>query len=369
MPSLPALPELNNENIVLTGKFEYEGAYRYVSIVTSVESIDTSVTVMTRVNIFIAAFILLIGVASSLVFARIFSNPVQKIQEVAKNVSLYNFNTRADENVSTVELRDLSGSINAMSDKLRTLISDLQASNERLRADVDYQKRLDKMRREFVANVSHELKNPLHLLLMYSESLKNNIDGIDKDYYCDTIIEEINRLNDMVKSLLDVSAIENGLAKMKTEKFCLSELTANMLSKMALLFKDLTTRVNIEKEIYVDGDSRYIEQALKNYILNAVSHTPAKGLISIELKLLENKVIFSVFNQGSFIEDEDISRIWESFYKTDKARTHTDEIHSGLGLYAVKTIIEAHNGGYGVRNAEDGVEFWFSLECGARAVH
>jgi signal transduction histidine kinase len=325
-------------------------------------------------------------------FARNFSRPIQNITEVARNVALMNFKVRAEENLSTTELRDLSYSINLMADNLKKLISDLQTSNEKLQADFDKQIRLDKMRREFVANVSHELKSPLHLLLMYTENLKNNVDNIDKDYYCNTIIEETNRLNDMVKSLLDLSAIENGLEKMRKETLNLSELSENVISKSNLLFQKATVSASIEKDIFVEGDSRYMEQVIKNYFANAVAHTPENGRILITLMQKENDAIFSVFNEGSTIAEEDILHIWESFYKTDKARTREDETHVGLGLYIVKSIMQAHGGDYGVKNIDPqsaiadsksflerangeavdksetpagfdkGVEFWFSLQ-------
>jgi signal transduction histidine kinase len=361
MPNLPNLPQLNTENIVLTGKFEYNGTNRYVRLMTSVESIDASVAALTAVNTIISGFILAAGIIGAVIFAGNISKPVRNIQEVARNVALLNFDVRANEKTSTTELHDLSISINIMADKLNSLISDLRSSNEKLKADVDHQLRLDKMRREFVANVSHELKSPLHLLLMYTENLKNNIENIDKDYYYGTIIEETNRLNEMVESLLDLSAIENGLSRMNKERFNFSDFSEYVVSKMNPIYKNLSVFVSIEKNIFVEGDSRYIEQAIKNYIANAVSHTSTNGSISIELKCHKTQAVFSVFNEGNVIETEEMSQIWESFYKTDKARVRTDENHSGLGLYVVKTIIEAHNGDYGVINAENGVKFWFSL--------
>lgn len=350
-----------SEYIALSGKFEYNGDTRYVCITTSVESIDASVEVLTIVNTYISVFILIVGIICAIIFAKRFSKPVKDVQEVARNISVLNFNVRADENQGATELRDLSGSINAMADKLSCLVSDLQISNEKLRADVDYQMRLDKMRREFVANVSHELKTPLHLLLMYTENLKSNIENIDKDYYCNTIIEETLRLNDMVKSLLDLSAVENGLTKMCLSEISLSELSEYVVSKMSVLFENLTLNIDIEKEIFVSGDSGYIEQAIKNYIANAVSHTQIKKRIFIELKRDGDSAVFSVFNEGNPIADQDIDQIWESFYKTDKARARTDENHSGLGLYVVRAIIDTHGGSYGVSNVQDGVKFWFSL--------
>ncbi|NLM12620.1 MAG: HAMP domain-containing protein [Epulopiscium sp.] len=368
--TISKMPELANllkwaqsrlGNIVLMGKFEYNGGWRYVRITSPIEAIDASVSAFTKVNAIIAVIILFIGVAGSLIFAKRFSAPIQRIEEVARNVALLNFDTQADENISISELDSLSKSINTMSNKLKSLISDLQISNAKLQEDVNAQKRLDKMRREFIANVSHELKSPLHLLMMYCGNLKHNIDNIDKDYYCDTIIEEVNRMNDMVKSLLDLSAIENGLSKIKSERLNFSRLVESVTSKMSVLFEGLSESVNIEKEIFIEGDSHYLEQAIKNYVTNAISHTPNGGRIEIRLKQQGDKAVFAVFNEGDSILPEDMMQIWESFYKTDKARVRMEENHSGLGLYIVKTIITAHSGEYGVRNTENGVEFWFSL--------
>ena len=349
------------ENIVLTGKLEYGGSPRYIMLLTPVESIDANVQMLTTINSVISILILVAGSVGAYIFAGRFSKPVTEIEKVAQNVANLNFSIRADESISTTELRSLSGSINTMSDKLRSLITELTVSNARLQEDIEHQMRLDKMRREFVANVSHELKNPLHLLLIYSENLKNNIDGIDKDYYCNTIMEETNRLNDMVVSLLDLSAIENGLSKMHTEALDFSQLADAVLSKTKVLFAGITVRIQIEDGIQVTGDRHYLEQAMKNYIANAVSHTSPGGEIAISLHKRDSAAVFSVFNEGEAIAPEALPYIWDSFYKADRARVRTEEPHAGLGLYIVKTIVTAHGGEHGSMNRENGVEFWFSL--------
>jgi len=141
----------------------------------------------------------------------------------------------------------------------------------------------------------------------------------------------------------------------------LSSLVESVTSKMRVMFEGLLVRVSIEKDIFVDGDSHYLEQAIKNYVMNAVSHTPTGGHISISLYRQGDKALFSVFNEGDHISQDDMVHIWESFYKTDKSRVRMEESHYGLGLYIVKTIISAHGGEYGMRNTEKGVEFWFSL--------
>jgi signal transduction histidine kinase len=115
------------------------------------------------------------------------------------------------------------------------------------------------------------------------------------------------------------------------------------------------------EDLWVRGDIRYLEQAVKNYMTNAVSHTAAGGRVSVSLRRSGAYAFFAVFNEGRPIAGEDVNRVWESFYKADRARARTDENHAGLGLYIVKTVIDAHGGTYGLINNTGGVTFWFML--------
>jgi signal transduction histidine kinase len=355
------IPQTNLQVITLNGKFEYAEGNRYVIIESPVESISTIVQLLSRANVMIFSIALIVGLTCAFIFSRRFSKPIINIMAVAQNVANLKFDVKADENLEIIELSDLSASINTMAEKLIILIADLQRKNRKLQFDIEHQLRLDKMRREFVANVSHELKTPLCLLMLYSENLKNNVDSIDKDFYCDTIIDEVRKLDEMAKSLLDLSAIEYGLSAMTLEKFDFSALLSEIVAGMALMYKELNAAVQIEEKLYVTGDGSFLEQAVKNYIVNGISHTKHGGNIDIILRSEENSVVFSVSNEGKNIAPEDMDQIWESFYKTDKARIRGDETHSGLGLYIVKTIINAHDGEYGIQNHENGVEFWFSI--------
>jgi signal transduction histidine kinase len=351
----------NEAMILLNGRFDFDGETRYTIIETPVESIEAGVRLLSRVNIHIAMIVLLVGVVCVFLFSRRFSRPIRDISAVAQNVAGLRFDVRADENLSTVELSELSASINTMAEKLEYMIEDLKDKNEQLQSDIDRQLRLDRMRREFVANVSHEFKTPLCLLQLYSENLKNNIDAADKDFYCDTIIDEVSRLDAMAKSLLDISSLENGLSGMKTEPLEFSAFCGDILARTEVLFGHIALETDMEKDLWVLGDSHYLEQAVKNYVTNAVSHTAAGGRVSVSLRRSGAGAFFSVFNEGKPIAREDVGRVWESFYKTDRARAREEENHAGLGLYIVKTIINAHDGAYGLINNEGGVTFWFSL--------
>jgi signal transduction histidine kinase len=359
--AVKSVPRSNEEVISLDGVFEYGNENRYVLIETPVESIEAVVGLLSRANVLIFSAALVIAVICSFLMAKRFSGPIMEIKEVAHNVAALKFGHRANENQAITEFGELSVSINSMASKLEMMIADLREKNERLQFDIDHQRRLDKMRREFVANVSHELKTPLCLLMLYSENLKNNVDSIDKDFYCDTIIEEVGKLDEMAKSLLDLSAIENGLSAMELAPFDFSGLCRDVVSRTAVLFSGVSSSVYIQNGLYVEGDPGYLERAIKNYIINAIAHTPANGRILVSLDKDDGGAVFSVFNEGKQIADEDADQIWESFYKTDKARVRDNESHAGLGLYIVKTIVNAHRGQYGLVNRDGGVSFWFSI--------
>jgi signal transduction histidine kinase len=347
--------------ILLNGRFDYRGEARYAVIETPVESIETGVRLLSWANLRISVIILLLGIVCALVFSRRFSRPLREVGAVAQNVANLRFDARAPENLSTVELSELSVSINAMAERLKYMIADLKDKNERLQSDIDRQLHLDRMRREFVANVSHEFKTPLCLLQLYSENLKNNIDAADKDFYCDTIIDEVNKLDAMAKSLLDISSLENGLSVMQTEAIDLSGFCADLLARMGVLFGNIRLETDIQEALCIEGDGHYIEQAVKNYVMNAVSHTAAGGRVCVSLKRSGSHAFFAVFNEGRPIAREDADRVWESFYKTDRARARAEENHAGLGRYIVTTGVEAHDGTYGLLNRAGGVTLWFML--------
>lgn len=347
--------------LVLKGKFVFDGNEVYVVMTLPMESIDTSVSLYTKVSSVIALFALIIGILLAITFSNSLTKPITSVEKVAHSLSDLDFSVLANENVSTAELASLAKSINAMSLKLKISIEDLQIANDELKKDIDYKNQIEDMRRQFVANVSHEMKTPLGLLQIYCENLKNNVDGIDKEYYCNVIIEEVQSLNDMVLSMLDISSIESGLSKMTFEKFDLSMLCKDIAVKFRNAYETHIINFDIENNIFVSGDVKYISQAINNYILNAVSHTQSGCRIEIFLKKAENSAMFSVFNEGEIIDSYSFENIWEPFFKSDKARTRNGNNNTGLGLYIVKTIIEKHNGRVNVQNEANGVNFSFTI--------
>ena len=348
--------------LCLAGSFTYQGEPRYVALWVLVEAVESSITALNQVSLAIVAFALLIGVAASVLLARSISRPIQRVQQVSRQVADLDFSARADEQVPIRELADLGRSVNRMSDHLCQTIEELRVANARLQEDVDRQRRLEQMRREFIANVSHEMKTPLCLLQMYAENLRNNVEGIDKDEYCDVIVDEAEQLSSMVGSMLELSAIENGLSSMAPVPLDLGELSREVLERLAPVLAHCRVTGPGEGSFPVLGDRKYLGLALNNFLTNAAAHTPQGGWLRVELEREAGTVRLTVANQGAGIPPDRLDRVWDSFYKVDEARVRsTGEVHAGLGLAIVKNVIQRHGGRCGVVNLPDGVAFSFSL--------
>lgn len=218
-----------------------------------------------------------------------------------------------------------------------------------------------------MSNVSHELKTPIALIQGYAEGLQDGINDDDKEsrqFYCEVIMDEANKMNKMVKKLLTLNQIEFGNNQTVMERFDLNDLIQGVLQSVDILVKQDGIQVVYENKepISVWADEYQIEEVVTNYISNAIHHAAYEKRIEITVERREETVRVSVFNTGDRIPEDDLDKVWIKFYKVDKARTR-EYGGSGIGLSIVKAIMDAHNRECGVRNRENGVEFWFELDC------
>ena len=256
--------------------------------------------------------------------------------------------------------------MNQMSDRLEETISELKTANNELQKDIAKKEQIDEMRKEFLSNVSHELKTPIALILGYAEGLKEDIneDPESRDFYCDVIMDEAEKMNMMVKKLLTLNQLEFGNDVVTMERFDIVELIRNYLQSASILIQQSEAQITFvqEEQVFVWGDEFKIEEVFMNYFTNALNHLDERKQIRIALANENGIVRVSVFNTGISIPEDSLSHIWEKFYKVDKARTRAYG-GSGVGLSIVKAIMESLHQRYGVCNHKDGVEFWFELEC------
>ena len=223
------------------------------------------------------------------------------------------------------------------------------------------------MRTEFIGNVSHELKTPIALIQGYAEGLKEGIsdDPESRAFYCEVIMDEANKMNQLVKNLLTLNQLEFGEEEVAFERFDIVELIQGVLQSNEILIqqKEAEVRLHAEQPVYVWADEFKVEQVVRNYLSNALNHLDNERIIDIRLTVREDaqKVRVSVFNTGVRIPQEDKEQIWNKFYKVDKARTREYGGH-GIGLSIVRAIMESFHQEYGVDNYENGVAFWFELD-------
>ena len=297
-------------------------------------------------------------------FSQKITKPIMELAELSQRMANLDFNakyTSGGEN----EIGILGGNFNLMSKRLEETITELKRANNQLQKDIEQKEKIEDMRNEFLGNVSHELKTPIALIQGYAEGLRDGIteDPESMEFYCDVIIDEANKMNQMVKNLLTLNQLEFGDEDLEITRFNLVSLIRGVLASCEILLQQAEAEVDCvtEEEVYVWADEFKTEQVFRNYLTNAIHHVDNEKRIEIRIIPQGDTVRVTVFNSGKPIPEEDIAKLWDKFYKVDKA--HTREYGgNGIGLSIVKAIMESFHQQYGVKNYDNGVEFWFELD-------
>ena len=328
------------------------------------ESIKESAAISNSFLLQIGTIILVICIALVWYFSKRLTDPILELTSLSNRMANLDFEAKYTSGGHN-EIGMLGANFNRMSEKLETTISELKSANNRLQKDIEKKEKLEIMRNEFLGNVSHELKTPIALIQGYAEGLKEGVndDSESREFYCDVIMDEAQKMNRMVRNLLALNQLEFGNEEIEFERFDLVEIIEGVLQSMEIMMQQKEAKVlfNQQNPVYVWADEFKVEQVVRNYISNALNHVDGERVIEIKIQIEDGKARTTVFNSGSPIPEEDISHIWEKFYKVDKA--HTREYGgNGIGLSIVKAIMESFRQKYGVKNYDNGVEFWFELD-------
>lgn len=293
-----------------------------------------------------------------------FTRPITEMTQLARAITRLDFSKKYTGTYHD-ELGELGDSLNKMSQDLESSIHELQQMNEQLQREIEEKQRIDDMRKEFIINISHDLKTPIALIQGYAEGLRVGISDSEeaKNEYCDIIIDEAKRMNHLVRQLLDLSKIELGNTVPNKTAFDAYELAEAVIEKTQVMWQEKQLHVDVSgvgnEMLYADYDM--LERAVMNYMTNAIDHTPTGGHIRIQTAEDAKHIVLTVENEGSQLAQEEMDKIWDKFYKLDKSRTRVSGGGSGIGLSIVRAIMHAHNGGCGVRNVEQGVAFYLTL--------
>ena len=336
----------------------------YFIIRTPLESIRESADISNKFYFAVGLSIIIVSGMMIMVVTKRITRPISELTELSKKMSDLDFEARYESKVGN-EIDMLGDNFNRMSTQLENTISELKSANNELQRDIEDKIKIDKMRKEFLDNVSHELKTPIALIQGYAEGLKENIsdDPESREFYCDVIMDEASKMNKLVKNLLTLNQLESGKDAVVMERFDIVSLIRGVLQTMDIMIGQKEAKVifDAQKPVYVWADEFKTEEVVTNYVSNALNHLDGDRQIEIKLIDEDSRVKVTVFNNGTPIPEADIPNLWNKFYKVDKARTR-EYGGSGIGLSIVKAIMESMNQEYGVQNFDNGVEFWFTLD-------
>lgn len=298
-------------------------------------------------------------------YTRRFTKPLIKMSEITEKMSNMDFSEKCDVK-SRDEIGRLSDSINNLSVSLDTTLNDLNEKNKQLSDDIEKKQTLEQLRKEFISSISHELKTPIAIIKGYAEGAQMMLDGDDSEgaaEYCEIITKESDKMNALVYELLELSRYELGDSRLEIEEFELKPFIEDYTDAEKIVFEEKGIRFSSEipENALCEGDTVKLSMVLNNFVSNAVSHASGEKEIKITCRDMANQYRITVFNSGEHIKDEDIEKIWKSFYRADKSHSRK-EGRFGLGLSIVSAIQNLHGMEYGVKNAENGVEFWFDIK-------
>ena len=352
--------------ILLTGKLD-NGYSTYIRL--PISSIQESVNISNRFLYLIASIVIIVGGIAIIFISKQFSDPISEINAIAKKMANLDFSHKyvvKDDD----EINELGESINVMSEKLEKTINQLRKSNIELEKDIEKKSKIDEMRKSFISDVSHELKTPIALIQGYSEGLLENVntDEESRKFYAEVILDESNKMDKLVKQLLELTKLEYEKREFNNRTFNIVELEKEIVRSSQVMIEEKNTKVEFDTEnkINVYADDFYISQIITNYLTNAIKHVKevdGENYIKITNTIIpeREKVRITVFNTGNKIAEENLSRVWNRFFKADEARNREDG-GSGIGLSIVRAIMNNYGTDYGVENKENGVEFYFEID-------
>ncbi|MDY7960205.1 MULTISPECIES: sensor histidine kinase [Bacillus cereus group] len=332
---------------------EKGGSVTYIYAMASLQPVDEAVQMVQDYYIYIIAFVVVLIFLASFYYSKQIAKPLLKINDTTKKIAHLDF-TEKIPITSKDEIGDLSKNINVLSNKLHSHIGQLEE-------DIEKERKLEKTRKEFISGVSHELKTPLSIMKSCISILKDGVAEHKKDYYFQAMEREVDKMDTLILDMLELAKFESGTYKMKKDSFYIDTVIEDICEHLSVEIekKELRVHKNICSFEVIANQGR-IEQVIVNFITNAIRYTPNKEDIIISTIDEKDRIKVCIENKGTHIEEEQLDKIWDRFYRVDTARQRSQG-GTGLGLAISKNILELHDTEYGAGNTEDGVLFYFYL--------
>lgn len=351
------------ENIVLVKPIFENGVLKeMIFALSSLQPVGEAMKAMKAYYIYGFIGALLIILLLSYIYSRLIAHPLIKINDVAIKMAELDFSVQCDV-MSDDEIGNLASSLNVLSTNLKNNMETLKDTNERLKIEIEKERGLERMRKEFVSSVSHELKTPLGIMRGFTEGLKDGVAMEKRDYYFDVLLDEIEKMDALVLDMLDLSKLESKAYELFTEEFDILALIDTIVNRFKQQLEDKSIKLHINDShcYWVMADKRRIEQVIVNILTNALRHTDYKRSIDIVIKEEGANILLEIENEGKPIPHDKLKHIWDRFYRVEASRNRQAG-GTGLGLSIVKNILELHNSEFGVMNTVKGVKFYFTLK-------
>lgn len=329
-----------------------------VDLSTSYASISQATSISVQFSLIVGLMVMLLAILAYSRMSASLIRPVVQITNISRQIANLDFSQKCDVGMGG-EIGVMAESVNTMSDVMQTYTTQLQQANAQLKEDIQQKKEQEEARKNLVSNLSHDLKTPIGLISGYADGLRQGMARNEAEVkeYCDVICDESDRMMNMIQRMMELFRLESGTVTLEQEEFDLADLLNYVVEIFAIEIEkgNLQFTCDYGDSLYIRTDYFSVEQVMTNYMQNAISHMSGGNILRLWVEERGERYRVCIFNSAAPIPEEEMPRIWDSFYRLDKARS---ERRSGLGLSIVRSNMELLGGRYGVENAEDGVVFW-----------
>lgn len=338
---------LSGQEMIVYGKKIKSNLSNYYLYVNSpLEPVDSIVSFILDQYIYFTAFVLILAFGLAFYIASRISKPIVMMKNSANRLSFGKYDTRFYGN-SYTEINDLAETLNDATLKLS---------------------QVDELRKDLIANVSHDIKTPLTMIKAYAEMIKD-ISGdfpIKRNEHLDVIIKETDYLDHLILDMQALSKMQAGVVVLNRHNFDLTSKISEILQSFEVLISqnELELVMDLQINVFVYADEIKLSQVIYNFVSNAIKNTDEKGQVRLVLTCVDDLVHFEVQDTGNGINEKDMAHIWDRYYKIDKQFARKEK-GTGLGLAITKEILEAHGARYGVNSeVKKGSTFWFEFRIG-----
>jgi signal transduction histidine kinase len=347
------------DSIILRESKNINGVETMILAVINLKNFQDNIQVFSQFLIYMMAVASVLAIIGSLIYSRILTRPIVEINRVALKMKELDFSEKAviDNND---ELGDLSNSLNQMADNLEKSLTDLKNTNESLQNEVNYSKKMEEFRKEFIGNISHELKTPITIAKGISEGIREDI--LEKEGNMEDLIEELDIMDKLVKQMMELTKLDSDKYKLNSSVEDLGELYYSQKYRFKNIISEKSMSFNEEiGEHFSMIDRDMFSQVFGNLISNAIKYSDLGSTIDTRLFRKDDKIVFTIENQCENLSEDDIERIWDEFYRVEKSRNRKRG-GTGLGLIIVKKVLAAHGGEIRAINTKKGVKFIFYMD-------